>query len=260
MFKTRKSKRMVRNFTYLMPRSKTLHRIAKMYVDNYNGVNNSDMWSNGETQFLSLTLKTLQSPVVVDVGANVGYWCLHVLEINPQAHVFCIEPSSSTYQRLLEKTQGKPVQSFHMGMGDAPGELTFNIYGERSEINSFYNLSSTTPIRTETVTIETIDRFCATQQIAFIDFLKIDTEGFDFAVIRGAESMLRDGKIQYVQFEYGGNYIEARVFLRDVFAFIATLPYDLYRVMPRRKPLLIERYSPALDNFEHANYVLIKRS
>jgi hypothetical protein len=48
----------------------------------------------------------------------------------------------------------------------------------------------------------TIDRFCSDRGINQIDVLKIDAEGFDFDVLKGASSMLAEQAIKFIYFEF----------------------------------------------------------
>ena len=48
----------------------------------------------------------------------------------------------------------------------------------------------------------TIDRFCSECSIKKIDVLKIDTEGFDLEVLKGATSMLAHKAIKFIYFEF----------------------------------------------------------
>src|SRR5256885_351109 len=77
----------------------TVYRLAKKYVDLYNGDNNSDMETNGEFSFMQRNLRKCET--VFDIGANVGQWTALALRINPIASIHCFEPSRNTFQRLL---------------------------------------------------------------------------------------------------------------------------------------------------------------
>ena len=48
----------------------------------------------------------------------------------------------------------------------------------------------------------TLDRFCSERGVKQIDVLKIDTEGFDFEVLKGASSMLAQQAIKFIYFEF----------------------------------------------------------
>ena len=48
----------------------------------------------------------------------------------------------------------------------------------------------------------TLDRFCSERGVKQIDVLKIDTEGFEFEVLKGASSMLAQQAIKFIYFEF----------------------------------------------------------
>ena len=57
--------------------------------------------------------------------------------------------------------------------------------------------------QTQEVIITTVDLFCREQGIPRIDVLKIDTEGYDLEVLKGARELLASGKVAYVMTEVG---------------------------------------------------------
>jgi hypothetical protein len=57
--------------------------------------------------------------------------------------------------------------------------------------------------REETVQIDTIDLYCSRNEIRKIDLLKIDTEGFEIEVLKGAHEMLSQGKVSLIYCEVG---------------------------------------------------------
>jgi len=109
----------------------------------------------------------------------------------------------------------------------------------------------------ETVSIETLDGYCAKNKIQNIGFLKVDVEGHEIEVFKGAIGMLKKGNINIIQFEYGGCNIDAGVLLKNIFEFFEKLDYDIYKMFSK-KIRLIERYEQKLENFQYANYIVIK--
>ena len=82
--------------------------------------------------------------------------------------------------------------------------------------------------------MDTVDRFSADHGLVAITLLKVDTEGHDLSVLRGASSMLNQGVIGIVQFEYNWRWVASRTFLKDVFDLADSLPrYTVGKVTPK---------------------------
>ena len=107
------------------------------------------------------------------------------------------------------------------------------------------------------MTLKTLDDFCAENEVTEIGYLKIDVEGHELNVLRGAHRMLEEGRIRFVQFEFGEANIDSRTFVRDFFEVLGP-DFDLYRIVSNglRK---IPTYHPGLEVFATINYLAAKR-
>ncbi len=80
--------------------------------------------------------------------------------------------------------------------------------------------------------------------------------------LKGADTMLQQGKIDVVQFEYNYTWIRARNFLRDIFDILGEgegkYLYDIYKAYPT-KAVKIDGYRTTMDNFKFATYFLVRR-
>jgi hypothetical protein len=63
-----------------------------------------------------------------------------------------------------------------------------------------------------------------------VDFLKIDTEGYDFQVLKGAELVLRKGRIRFVQFEYNPNWLGTGSSLKEAKRFLEGVGFELFLI------------------------------
>ncbi len=97
--------------------------------------------------------------------------------------------------------------------------------------------SNTVSHKVETTTI---DAYMANAGIDAIDFLKIDTEGFDINVLRGATGALRRGAIKAIQFEFIPADIAMRVTMRDFFEVLHG--YKLFRLCLNGELMPLRRY------------------
>lgn len=240
-----------------LPRSEALFRLCRHYVNRYRGENNADMETNGEGRWLREVAPDCS--VVFDVGANVGDFTAAVLRENPQIFVHSFEPTRAAFAVLGMRSFGSNVKLNQMALSDTPGEAVMHLFGDASGINSLERREGLSVLqdRQERVVLDTLDRYCDQRGIAAIDLLKIDVEGHELRVLRGATRMLTEARVKRIQFEYGGTYIDSRTLLKDVFDLLVPLGYVMCKVFPDSL-VEVERYSQELENFQYQNWVALR--
>lgn len=128
---------------------------------------------------------------VLDIGANIGETALVFARLTGEAgHVYAFEPFPSTFQHLqrhVSWNHQKNITPIQLGLADKPGVLKL----ENNPNNTAGNRVSTTG---SDVQVSTVDAFVRAKQCPKIDFIKIDVEGFELHVLRGADEILRRDK------------------------------------------------------------------
>jgi FkbM family methyltransferase len=224
----------------------------------------NDMRSNGELSLQRWTLD-LSPPGeqvhVVDVGANKGQWSGAMLEAARQSgrladldlHAF--EPSSYTFARLSEALGEERVNLYRVALGDKPGSATLYVVAPAAGTNSLYEAREAPDgATTESVTTTTLDSFAHHTGLSHLTLVKIDTEGHDLAVLRGARKLFAEQRISIAQFEYNHRWVYARFFLRDAFEMLEPLGYRLGKLTPQGLEFY-PRWDPDLEMFIEGNYV-----
>ncbi|TLD70889.1 FkbM family methyltransferase [Phragmitibacter flavus] len=143
-------------------------------------------------------------PVILDVGANIGQTAAAYHFTLPEFIVHAFEPFRDTFQALQKNVASLPnVHCWQMAMGAKSGQLHLSLDAivPTSTLNSLENASSTPLDRSETIDVSTVDEFCASKGIETVGILKIDTEGHDLEVLKGASNLLSQGAIQSVLIE-----------------------------------------------------------
>jgi len=88
------------------------------------------------------------------------------------------------------------------GAARGQGEILLRSSSSRNSLRAgVHDFAIDTDTETELVNIETIAQFCQDREIRRINFLKVDTEGYDLEVLKGAEEILDEGRIDFVQVE-----------------------------------------------------------
>lgn len=139
--------------------------------------------------------------VAIDVGANIGITTVWMAR--KCKNVYAFEPETINYNNALETLKlnnSFNVELIQKAISDEETILDLNIcegYGH----HSLGVVSTSKIIGKSKVQTTTLDNFCKKREINFIDFLKIDVEGFELEVLRGAKQLLKQKKIKLIAFE-----------------------------------------------------------
>jgi FkbM family methyltransferase len=154
-----------------------------------------------EYEDMAFVLHLLRKDVAfLDVGANVGVYS--ILAAGRGANVLAIEPVPGTYEQLLDNIH---LNRFHdridarnMGVGSEPGALQFSTQtGPTNHVLAPGEAGD----HAVTVTVDALDTIAAGWAPTMI---KIDVEGFEANVIRGAAGLLAQTSLQAVLIELNG--------------------------------------------------------
>lgn len=152
---------------------------------------------------LSRWLPEFKPEVVFDVGAHRGQSTDRFLRWFPTARIFAFEPVSRTYAELVRRFGAEVrVHTEQCAFGRTPGEATMRLEGD-SDMYAITSGGAAGDGPIERVRVETVDGYATREQISRVGLLKIDTEGYDLAVLEGAQSLLAAGAIDLIQVEAG---------------------------------------------------------
>ena len=220
----------------------------------------NDPRTNGEYWLLERVLSaSRQGPaVLLDIGANVGNWSAEALRLVPAGSpvkILAIEPSHATCALLTARFRDRRNVAVHeCALSAAAGHAAFYSSNAGAGTNSLSPLSGP---NTETVRLVTMDELLLHSAPGAVAMAKIDAEGADALILRGAERALTSGAIEVIQFEYNWRWLLFHQSLRDIFELIAGTPYRVAKLVNRGLHYY-EAWHPELDRFFESNYVLVR--
>lgn len=221
--------------------------------------------SSGETIIFKY-VNDLHKNIIFDVGANKGQFL--ELAMSNLDHKKCkfhiFEPGKSTFNILTDKFNGKQNIIFNnCALGSKKGTGTL-YYNEQSS-----GLASLTKRdlqhfsiqfdESETVNVETLDNYCKERNIERINLLKIDVEGHELDVLKGALNMLNNDRIDVITFEFGGCNIDTKTFFKDFYDFLRRFEMSIYRITPGGFLYDISDYKEMLEQFRTTNFISFKK-
>jgi FkbM family methyltransferase len=133
------------------------------------------------------------SDTVVDVGANVGIFA--VRQARRGARVFAFEPNPDCYRRLaksvIENGLTDTIDIFNYAIGLTTGEGVMHVPNNQTALGSVVPRATAASGQSRTVRITSLDLILSALGVDHVDLLKIDTEGAEVDVLRGAARTLQ---------------------------------------------------------------------
>jgi FkbM family methyltransferase len=209
-----------------------------------------------------LPLLPLHGGVVFDVGANSGRWArLLLASAAPRvARLIAVEPSL-THRHVLERLLPFPHEHLAVALGanvrqqllfsDSLGSALASLYRrDLSHVGLTYDES-------ELVQTTTLDDVIREKGVGIIDLLKMDAEGAELDILRGAAGALRARRVRALTFEFGGCNVDSRTYFRDFWSLLCPLGYSIFRIVPGGRLVPIRKYSERHEFFLTTNYVAV---
>lgn len=234
-------------------------------------LNAGDIETTGE-QWLIAQLAHHQLDTVIDIGANTQVFGQDQLKAKA-IHAF--EPHPIIFNKYLSQTpptnqHGTKIYLHNIAVSSSTKKMKLWDYANEAPLKKTQPTSTLAslnrsvienlhgqPAQAYPVSAISLDTFCKRHNIDFISLLKIDVEGGELDVLRGAKRLLHHNQIHHIQFEFNQMHVYQRVFFKD---FIDILPqYKLYR-LSKHGLIPLGKYSPVTHElFSYQNILAVNQ-
>ena len=151
---------------------------------------------------------------IFDAGANDGKTVLQFRKAFSKAKIYAFEPVKTIYQKCVQNTRHlENIQLEQIALSNESGHATLLLFPEKlSDLNSLNPLAMNTAkdAVSEEVVTTTLDVYMTREGVERINFLKIDVEGWEIKVLKGAKIALQNQSIDLIYCEIGFNDIDPR--------------------------------------------------
>lgn len=180
--------------------------------------------------------------VLFDVGANTGQTLRGLLKYAPRAQIHSFEPGNRAFSMLSAEFGGQSNVHLHkVALGSRIATLPL-LTRDDSELNTFVGADFADPASTQQTEVVTVDSIVAEHNISHLDLLKVDVQGWEMEVVRGAGRLIRDHNLIFILAEMAfrseetemQQFCELHTCLTGQ-GFVLSGMYDWLRYGPRRE-------------------------
>lgn len=180
---------------------------------------------------------------VFDIGVNRGTIARHLIRIFPECPCYLFEPLPMQAAYVAERFSSfGNVTVVEEALSDAPGTSEFFV-GRNLGTSSLLGMSEETLKQHPEADVEssiqvalnTVDGFCAANDITHLTCMKIDAQGSELNIFRGSERMLSEQRIDMIMFEWFATpHYENCPLILDLWNELDNHNYSMYNIFPGR--------------------------
>ncbi len=191
-------------FHRLVPRKPFIHEVCgfRIWID-LGQVIDANLYYSGTFEPDTLALMRREADtgdITIDIGANIGLHSLVLSQsVGPKGLVYAIEPNSWAFERLMKNMELNPYSNIiceKLALSDAA------FLSSQIEPQGSYPLNGSRTTVVRDIETTTLDEFCINRRIPRINFIKMDVDGMEGRILRGAKDSLMRWKPKLV-FELG---------------------------------------------------------
>jgi FkbM family methyltransferase len=168
--------------------------------------------------------------VIVDVGAYVGDWSRMAHRIFPESHILAVEPQADKKPALRSLSRAHERVQYETALlgAEAEAEVSFQL---NETVSSVLPEAQGTAPKRETRALTTFDAMVENSVFTQPDLVKLDVQGYELEVLRGAENTLATHPPELILMEVSLLEInEGAPLVAEVVQFMGQRNYQLYDV------------------------------
>ena len=126
---------------------------------------------------------------VFDIGANIGWYTIHIAKNLTQGKLYAFEPIPDTYSRLKRNVVLNNIENVvlnNIALSDSKGHLSFYYSPKMTVASSSQNITNNENAILINCETETLDNYFLENNIERVDFIKCDIEGAELFALKGA--------------------------------------------------------------------------
>lgn len=176
----------------------------------------------------------------IDIGANIGLYTLLASSlVGKNGHIDSFEPVPKTVKRLKENisiNKLTQVQIHPIALGEKDSTLQFT--QEHDATNHVLNFNRDNNVNSIEVSSKRLDRVISDRNYAMA---KIDVEGWELPLLKGAENLLSSNNPPVLMLEINGSFTKYGYKASDIINYLNSLGYDSARYDANKNELIFTK-------------------
>lgn len=165
--------------------------------------------------------------LVIDVGAARGEWSLETYEIFPNAHYFLVDPLPQNLDKLQALKDENSFNFWSGALGSSSQTLDINVHEDQSSfLDSEYVPEERLQVKVTSLTRLLKDNY---PEVKNNILLKIDVQGYELEVLRGAEEKLEAIEVVLIEVSFKRIY-EGTPLAAEVIGYMNSKGYRIYDI------------------------------
>lgn len=186
-------------------------------------------------------LVTEKAPTIVDVGAHKGESVFFYKKIFPQAKMFCFEPNEENFHLLRQNIANySDCKAYNIGLSDEEGNVSFFLnklshLGSLKKVNTSskdsLGFAADAPNDVHEITVSTLDLFFQRESLQKINILKIDVQGAELEVIKGAIESIKNTDLIVIEINLFDFYEKDKHKLSTLLRVLEESDFELFDIL-----------------------------
>jgi FkbM family methyltransferase len=198
-------------------------------------IKNRIYYFRNQNPFVFMERHSRYNGVIIDGGAHDGGTIVTLKQYIPNATIHAFEPLTNLGLKKCIKHYDDIVIN-HVALGDYDGTSKFNVncYDDTSSIlNSLSEEDVYKTKETIDVPVMKLDSYVETKNIDKVDIIKLDVQGYELSVLKGAKETLDSTSIVFTEVWFKKHYNEQCSFF-DIYDYLSSLDFEIFNIYSKQ--------------------------
>jgi FkbM family methyltransferase len=190
-----------------------------------------------------------QGDIVADIGANMGFYSIWMSKFTcGDAAIHSFEPDEKNFQRLTKNIETNNLEKIIKANNEAAGAFEGETFFTKG-LDGENHIATGQTSATVKIKITTLDSYCRLHKLNHLRYCKVDVEGFELDVLKGAAYLLSEKKIDVLQLEINATMQNSTYNATQLLAFVKEHGYSLCGYNVELNSLYPLQYDDKRENY-----------